>query len=557
MRSDVEAGRAFVRLYTKDQSKQGLQAWKAQLTAITAGAATLTAGLATAAAAGGFLVKLAADAETTATSFKVLTGNVQDAEKLLAGLRKFGAETPFEFPELADASKKLLAFGVAIDDQIPTLTRIGDIASGLGIPIGELAELYGKAKVQGRLFAEDVNQLTGRGIPVIQEFAKQFGVADSEVRKLVETGQIGFPQLEKAFVSLTSEGGKFYGMMAEQSKTLNGLFSTFKDDLTQTATEMGKVLAEGTDLKGLLGELGEEAKKFGEAFNEAAPGLVESLKGLNDELGQLGATMTGQTESMGGYQLALEALNAALQITSQNVDALEKLWRFTNNINMTAVDAMEGVDVYGKATQARVGSGRPFDTTSAEMGAEHFSKKQLQRWWGVTPDQFEPQDPFAFRNRGPNRPTDRGPIQGPDAFTPKAPDAKPKPTAAEQKAMDAWARHTSAAVLPPTPLDHDIIDFGKDAASAEDIARMETAASEIGKMLGVRDAMVSPEQQTRRPPISGTFSAMAATGMGSSQGPVERTAKGVEEMTALLKEQAKRDEERLTLEKAESLEFVA
>ncbi|HEX8309941.1 MAG TPA: tape measure protein, partial [Chthoniobacteraceae bacterium] len=90
---------------------------------------------------------------------------------------------------------------------------------------------YGKAKVQGRLFAEDINQLTGRGIPIIGEFAKQFGVAESEVKKLVESGAIGFSNLEQAFKSLTGEGGKFFGMMEQQSGTLQGKVSTFNDEM--------------------------------------------------------------------------------------------------------------------------------------------------------------------------------------------------------------------------------------------------------------------------------------------------------------------------------------
>ena len=76
-------------------------------------------------------------------------------------------------------------------------------------PVNEIAELYGKARVQGRLFAEDINQLTGRGIPIIQELAKQFGVSDSEVKKLVESGKVGFPNIERSFMDMTSQGGKF------------------------------------------------------------------------------------------------------------------------------------------------------------------------------------------------------------------------------------------------------------------------------------------------------------------------------------------------------------
>jgi tape measure domain-containing protein len=119
---------------------------------------------------------------------------------------------------------------------------LGDIGSAVGVPLGDIAEIYGKARVQGRLFAEDINQLTGRGIPIIQALAKQFGVADSGVRKLVEDGKIGFPQLLAAFQAMTGAGGQFAGGMAKQSQTLLGQWSTLKDNIALAVLPIGQQL---------------------------------------------------------------------------------------------------------------------------------------------------------------------------------------------------------------------------------------------------------------------------------------------------------------------------
>ena len=167
-------------------------------------------------------------------AFETMLGSADKAGKLLNELSSLAASTPFEFPELAKAAKSLTAFGIDSSEVADKLRRIGDIASGVGAPVGDLAEIFGKAKVQGRLFAEDINQLTGRGIPIIQELAKQFGVSDSEVKKLVEDGKIGFPQLDQAFNSLTDKGGKFAGMMDAQSKSFAGMMSTLKDNVNMT-----------------------------------------------------------------------------------------------------------------------------------------------------------------------------------------------------------------------------------------------------------------------------------------------------------------------------------
>ena len=209
-------------------------------------AAGLKIGLGAALAGGGVAlaagikaVTSAADFEQTKVAFATLIGDAGKAEQTLAQLRVLGAKTPFEFPELADAGRKLIAFGEGSDTVAATLARIGDVSAGVQAPVNEIAELYGKARVQGRLFAEDINQLTGRGIPIIGELAKQFGVSDSEVKKLVESGQVGFPQIEQAFVNMTSQGGKFSGMMEAQSQTTNGLFSTLKDTINEVFLTLG------------------------------------------------------------------------------------------------------------------------------------------------------------------------------------------------------------------------------------------------------------------------------------------------------------------------------
>ncbi|HAS08267.1 MAG TPA: hypothetical protein DCR52_03235 [Actinobacteria bacterium] len=213
----------------------------ASLTAagLKVGLGAALAGGGVALAAGMKAVTSAADFEQTKVAFATLIGDAAKAEQTLAQLRELGAKTPFEFPELADAGRKLIAFGEGSDTVAATLARIGDVSAGVQAPVNEIAELYGKARVQGRLFAEDINQLTGRGIPIIGELAKQFGVSDSEVKKLVESGKVGFPNIERAFMDMTSQGGKFAGMMEAQSKTTNGLFSTLKDTINEVFLTLG------------------------------------------------------------------------------------------------------------------------------------------------------------------------------------------------------------------------------------------------------------------------------------------------------------------------------
>ncbi len=196
------------------------------------------AGVTAAAAAMGSAFRSAAALEQTQVAFRTLVGDVEAADAAISSIRALAASTPFEFPELAGAGRKLLAFGTAAGDVAETLRRIGDVAAGIQAPVAEIAELYGKAQVQGRLFGEDINQFQGRGIPIVQELARVLGVNQDRIRGLVEEGRIGFPELEKAFRGMTDEGGKFHGMMEAQSGTLAGKLSTLKDAWNEMATSL-------------------------------------------------------------------------------------------------------------------------------------------------------------------------------------------------------------------------------------------------------------------------------------------------------------------------------
>lgn len=197
-------------------------------------------------------VERASNMEQAEIAFGVLFKSVSTAKTVLSGLSDFAAETPFELPELTSAAKSLAAFGIAANDVVPELRMLGDISAGIGAPITEIATLYGKANVQGRLFAKDISELTGRGIPVIGELAKQFGVAENKVQDLVTEGKIGFPEVQKAFQAMTGSGGQFEKLMEKQSKSLGGIWSALKDNIGLTLSGIATDLIAAFDVKALL-----------------------------------------------------------------------------------------------------------------------------------------------------------------------------------------------------------------------------------------------------------------------------------------------------------------
>lgn len=257
-------------------------------------------------------VRLAAEAEQAEVAFTTLLGSAEQAKKTLAEVSQFAASTPFRLDDIRDAAQKLAAFGVAGDDIVPTLRSIGDIAAGTGNRISDLAEIYGKAAVQGTLFAEDINQLTGRGIPIIQELAKQFGVAESEIKKLGSEGKITFANLQRAFADLTDEGGKFAGLTAEQSQSLSGQLSTLQDNVDALKKGFGEgllpALKDGTKA---TSELVDEFKTLGEVAAPIATYAIEQTVGqlkvlvdVIEELKRAKAILSGRGDQQFGEDLA-------------------------------------------------------------------------------------------------------------------------------------------------------------------------------------------------------------------------------------------------------------
>ena len=265
----------------------------------------------------------ATEMEDLGVQFKTLLGSQAEGAAMMEKVQKFAAATPYELPELANATKKLLAFGIANDQIMPTLQRVGDVAAGLKIPINDLADIYGKARVQGTLMSEDINQLTGRGVPVMKEFAKQLGVPESKVKELASKGKISFKNLEEAFKSLTSKGGKFAGMMDELSKTTTGKLSTAMDNLKQTAGNAFKQFL--PIIKGALDFVGQMNLQPVVDFFLAAgiavqylgtaiwnSGLKEGVIAFQDAVLQLGGAITDSTGGAQGMSGALAVVGRVL-----------------------------------------------------------------------------------------------------------------------------------------------------------------------------------------------------------------------------------------------------
>jgi len=196
-------------------------------------------GVASATAVGGF-VKLAGEFEQTTIAFTTMLGSGGKAQKLLKDLADFAARTPFTIPDVEKNAKLLLAMGTEVDNMIPTLKALGDVSAGLSVPMDRLALNFGQVRVQGRLTGRELRDFSVAGVPLIAELAKNLNLSEAAVKDMVSAGKIGFDDVERAFQTMTGEGGKFFDLMDAQSKTFFGQISNIQDSFVKLGRVMGE-----------------------------------------------------------------------------------------------------------------------------------------------------------------------------------------------------------------------------------------------------------------------------------------------------------------------------
>ena len=225
-------------------------------------------------------------------SFGTMLKSKEKANALMAELIDLAAKTPFGLQEVSEGAKRLLAFQVPAEEVTETLRRMGDVAAGLGVPMGQLIHVYGQVKAQGKLMTNDLYQFMNAGIPIIAELSKVVGKSETEIKDMVSAGKIGFPEIQAVIKNMTSEGGLFFNLMAEQSKSLGGQISNLQDNFDQMLNEIGK------------------------ASEGVVSGAISGVSYLVENYQTLGKIIAGLIVSYGTYRASLIATAAVQQVVA-------------------------------------------------------------------------------------------------------------------------------------------------------------------------------------------------------------------------------------------------
>jgi tape measure domain-containing protein len=260
----------------------------------------------------GALFKTIGDSEQTGVAFEVLIGSAEKARATLAELQQFALATPFNFKDVSEYAKRLLAVGFAAEELVPTMNALGNIAAGVGTDkLPHLVLAFGQVRTAGHLTGMELRQFTEAGVPLIDELAKTLGKPKAQIQQMVSAGRIGFEDVRKALMAVTGEGGRFNNLMQRQSKTMLGVFSNIVDTIQMMAKKLGDrgLRAQATSmLNGVLDFLNtNESRLLG--FAERL--VASSIKSITWVM-RFARAVNYVVEAMGGWERALQLATLAM-----------------------------------------------------------------------------------------------------------------------------------------------------------------------------------------------------------------------------------------------------
>lgn len=171
------------------------------------------------------------------TSFTVMTGSADKASETVKKLADIGAKTPFDMPQLADATSLLMNFGFNADDAVDSMMMLGDISQGSADKLESISRAYGKMNSAQKVSLEDINMMIDAGFNPLQEISEHTGESMQSLYDRISKGKMSVDEITESMKRSTSEGGKYFKSMDAQSQTLDGRLSTLSDTINSKLGE--------------------------------------------------------------------------------------------------------------------------------------------------------------------------------------------------------------------------------------------------------------------------------------------------------------------------------
>ena len=285
---------------------------------------------------GQYALQTAGSFEQLAISFRVMTGSAQTGQELTDAIIKLGAETPMTAQQLSKAAQLLLSFGESAENIIPDLQLLGDITGGEVNRFNMLALAFAQVGANGKLMGQDLLQMVNAGFNPLQTMSQTTGKSMGELRKEMEEGRISFQMVAQAMKDAASEGGRYFGLMEQQSQSLNGRLSTLGDTWEQVS------------------------KNIGDFFLPMAKAAVNSLISMGEAVLSLQQRMNTLTKNV-----SMQTVDSKLQASYGLVKQYNELNRLTDEANKRGNTQLS--ESYRKQAQSYLASAKRLDNERKEL----------------------------------------------------------------------------------------------------------------------------------------------------------------------------------------------
>lgn len=330
--------------------------------------------------AGKYAINSAGQFESLRASLNVIAGSDGLGGMLFDQFQKLASKSPFNFDDVGEQGTKLLAMGIPIADVTDRLSRIGDVAAGVGREkLPSIVYAYGQIKSQGKAMAGDLSQFINAGVPIIEVLAQTLKKPQEEIKKLASAGKISFADIDTALLAMTNSGGKFFQMMQTQSNTFEGLWSSMEDSFQLLAASIGQqmlpivkdiVIAITNAVSGVTDFInntkGIEDKQFRDILTAIKAIAGMSFDAIADTFSTMAKNVGLTIIAMTGLTIAINAATIAEQINIGVMSAGNVLRSVRQVLlNQGAAIALLGTGAYIKETIAMFASNAAIATQTA------------------------------------------------------------------------------------------------------------------------------------------------------------------------------------------------
>lgn len=223
--------------------------------------------------------------------------NIEDAQAKLKGLGNSTESvtaimndalaavkgTAFGLDSAATTAASAVAAGIKPGKDLEKYLRLtADAATIAGTSMGDMGSIINKVTTSGKAQMDNLNQLSDRGIPIMQWLAEEYGVTSEELSKMVSEGKVDAETFRKVLEE------NIGGAALSSGDTTTGAFANMRAALSRvgvTMTEWFFPLVKGvfngvtTILDGLNDRMGPWADKFASWFQEKAGPVVDGFAG--------------------------------------------------------------------------------------------------------------------------------------------------------------------------------------------------------------------------------------------------------------------------------------